>query len=144
VCTARCKKHKKVQYLMIKIKPEYTQAGTRYVRLYYTYITFQCLHTNYSSRNEQYESIQDSRAALWTTQHLLRHLITFITISTLASASSTVLSLYCFFPFRPPNANGRIYPKFAWVFWSCDVAFVLMAPTDTAHLGFYTHARHVI
>jgi len=62
---------------MVKIKPEYTQAGTRYDRLYYTYITFQCLqsihtkpeiptlYTNYSSRNEQYESIpQDSRAAL--------------------------------------------------------------------------------
>jgi len=30
------------------------------------------LHTNYSSRNEEYESIpQDSHAALWTTQHLL-------------------------------------------------------------------------
>jgi len=60
---------------MAKIKPEYTQAGTRYDHVYYTYITFQCLqsvhtkpeiqtlHTNYSSRNEQYESIpQDSRA----------------------------------------------------------------------------------
>jgi len=77
IYTARCKKHKKVQYLMAKIKSEYTQAGTRYDHVYYTYITFQCLqsvhtkpeiqtlHTNYSSRNEQYENIpQDSRAVL--------------------------------------------------------------------------------
>jgi len=61
---------------MIKIKPEYTQAGTRYDRFYYTYITFPCLqsvhtkpeihtlHTNYSSRNECLSTPQDSRAAL--------------------------------------------------------------------------------
>jgi len=56
------------------------------------------------------------------------HLIPFIAISTLASASATVRSVCCFFPFWPPNANGRICPQVRSTLSELRQG-VLMAPT---------------
>jgi len=66
--------------------------------------------------------------ALQPTRHLLRHLIPFTAISTLASASWTARSIYRFFPFWPRNANGRICPQVRSTLSELRQG-VLMAPT---------------